>query len=287
MTKKIAFCCSGRSSQQSLTRFARLTPGSSGVWNDIVGTDDPSHADYFVIMGNQSLKHFQCGNQYIDPQRAIQFRREPDVIQKFVSSKAKYQIDYAGEGYHAAVWFIEKPFEVLANMAYPQKNKRASAISSAKHQHRNRFLRSVYDADSRELIDFFGRGLGTILGDRKDRSNYKGQFNYNKNCKFNGLYDYAYSIAVENSSQQNYFTEKIADCFLSWTMPLYWGCPNISDYFPEHSYYQLDLDRPEDIAEIITRPIEKKHIDAMREARELVLYKYNLWPTIEKVLNEH
>ena len=40
-----------------------------------------------------------------------------------------------------------------------------------------------------------------------------------------------YSIAIENTQHKNYFTEKIIDCFLTKTIPLYWGCPNIGDFF--------------------------------------------------------
>ena len=40
-----------------------------------------------------------------------------------------------------------------------------------------------------------------------------------------------FHIAVENSKQKNYFTEKIIDCFASKTVPIYYGCPNIGDWF--------------------------------------------------------
>lgn len=40
-----------------------------------------------------------------------------------------------------------------------------------------------------------------------------------------------YHISVENSIQKNYFTEKLIDCFASKTIPIYCGCPNVSDFF--------------------------------------------------------
>lgn len=43
--------------------------------------------------------------------------------------------------------------------------------------------------------------------------------------------DSMYHIAVENTQHRNYFTEKIIDCFTSKTIPIYWGCPNIGEYF--------------------------------------------------------
>lgn len=40
-----------------------------------------------------------------------------------------------------------------------------------------------------------------------------------------------FSIIVENSKQKNYFTEKITDCLSSKTIPIYWGCENIHNFF--------------------------------------------------------
>ncbi|MEM9771944.1 MAG: hypothetical protein AAF889_10185 [Cyanobacteria bacterium P01_D01_bin.73] len=40
-----------------------------------------------------------------------------------------------------------------------------------------------------------------------------------------------FSATLENTAETNYFTEKIIDCFLTYTIPLYWGAPNIGDYF--------------------------------------------------------
>jgi hypothetical protein len=38
-------------------------------------------------------------------------------------------------------------------------------------------------------------------------------------------------IAIENSSQRNYMSEKLLDCFMTLTVPIYIGCPNVTDYF--------------------------------------------------------
>jgi hypothetical protein len=45
------------------------------------------------------------------------------------------------------------------------------------------------------------------------------------------LADSKFSICVENGQFNNYFTEKIIDAFLTKNIPLYRGCPNITDYF--------------------------------------------------------
>ena len=43
--------------------------------------------------------------------------------------------------------------------------------------------------------------------------------------------DSQFGVVIENVSSRGYFTEKILDCFLLKTIPLYWGCSNIGDYF--------------------------------------------------------
>ena len=49
--------------------------------------------------------------------------------------------------------------------------------------------------------------------------------------KIEALQDYKFSVAIENGSIDNYFTEKILDCFLTGTIPIYKGCSNIGDFF--------------------------------------------------------
>lgn len=45
------------------------------------------------------------------------------------------------------------------------------------------------------------------------------------------LFNSMFSIAVESSYENNYFTEKLIDCLLTKTVPVYLGCPNIGDFF--------------------------------------------------------
>ena len=50
------------------------------------------------------------------------------------------------------------------------------------------------------------------------------------------LFKSMYSVVVESSSEPNYFSEKLIDCLITKTIPIYWGCPNISDFF-DTSYW--------------------------------------------------
>ena len=47
----------------------------------------------------------------------------------------------------------------------------------------------------------------------------------------NLLFDSMFTICIENIREYNYFTEKIIDAFSTYTIPIYYGCPNIGDYF--------------------------------------------------------
>jgi hypothetical protein len=49
--------------------------------------------------------------------------------------------------------------------------------------------------------------------------------------KLEGLADYRYSVTIENSKINSYFTEKIEDCFFTGVVPIFWGCPKIGDFF--------------------------------------------------------
>lgn len=52
--------------------------------------------------------------------------------------------------------------------------------------------------------------------------------------------DFQYSIAIENSRQTHYFSEKLIDCLVTKTIPIYYGCPNISEYFDTRGWIILE-----------------------------------------------
>ena len=45
------------------------------------------------------------------------------------------------------------------------------------------------------------------------------------------LFQSQYHIVIENCRQRNYITEKLLHPFIALTVPIYIGCPNVSDYF--------------------------------------------------------
>ncbi|MEP3438040.1 MAG: glycosyltransferase family 10 [Hoeflea sp.] len=49
--------------------------------------------------------------------------------------------------------------------------------------------------------------------------------------KSDGLAPYRYSVIIENVRETSYFTEKLVDCLLCETVPIYWGAPDIDEIF--------------------------------------------------------
>jgi hypothetical protein len=66
------------------------------------------------------------------------------------------------------------------------------------------------------------------------------------------LFDtFKYSLVIENSRQTNYFTEKLIDCLITKTIPIYWGCPNISNFFDITGWIILESDNVDENIKVI------------------------------------
>lgn len=94
-----------------------------------------------------------------------------------------------------------------------KKTKTFSIISSNKKQTIGHKLRHQIISKSNNKIDVFGVGYVPI-----------------KN-KTQGLQDYRYHFVIENVRKDYWFTEKLIDSFITGTIPIYWGCPSIGDFF--------------------------------------------------------
>lgn len=159
-------------------------------------------------------------------------------------------------------------FEDLADAPVPDKTRTVSVVSSTKtdtpgHRARLAFALGL----RRELgpdLAVFGRGLI----DFRDKQEVIAPFRYH--------------VAIENSCLDDYWTEKLADCYLGYTFPFYAGAPNLDRYFPRESFEPLDATDPKGSAEKIRGMIAagtwEKRLPALREARSALLYRHNLFP---------
>lgn len=110
--------------------------------------------------------------------------------------------------------FLFFPFGVcwIKDYTKPKKNKMCSMIASDKRFTPGHDFRQLVIQRFADKVDHYGRGF-TYIENKED-----------------GLRDYYFSIVIENSRTDYYFSEKIIDCFASRTIPIYWGS-NVSSFF--------------------------------------------------------
>jgi hypothetical protein len=104
---------------------------------------------------------------------------------------------------------------------YP-KSKLVSMIASNKkmcpaHLYRQEIIRKFS-----HQCDHFGRGFREITN------------------KIDGLKDYCFSITMENGTYPNMVSEKITDCFMTGTIPIFYGIDNIGEFFNTDGIITLD-----------------------------------------------
>jgi len=58
--------------------------------------------------------------------------------------------------------------------------------------------------------------------------------------KIEALRDYKFSITIENEIISGYFTEKIVDCLITGTVPIYWGSESISEFFDDRGIIRFE-----------------------------------------------
>lgn len=96
--------------------------------------------------------------------------------------------------------------------------------------------------------------------------------------------DSMFGAIIENTSHRGYFTEKIVDSFLMKTIPLYWGCPNIGDFFNEKGIIKFEnVDDFIYISNQLTKDYYNQHIDTIEENYQIALQNINYE---EKIVNK-
>lgn len=146
----------------------------------------------------------------------------------------------------------------------------SNVIVSDQHKARLSFAKKIKEYYGSK-IDFFGRGFVTM------------------DDKIVALQDYRFHVVLENSSFDHYFSEKLTDCILAGTYPIYYGCPNIDEYFPKNTYQKIDIHDFDAAVKIIDNTIEqeldKKFRQELLDARDRVLNKYNLFPMLIEIIS--
>lgn len=99
------------------------------------------------------------------------------------------------------------------DIAIGDKPEICSIIASEKRQTHGHQLRHEVVKTYSGNLNVFGRGYNPVQH------------------KAEALSKFRFSIVIENGVVDTMFTEKLIDCFLTGTIPIYWGTPKISDHF--------------------------------------------------------
>ena len=170
-------------------------------------------------------------------------------------------------------WYYGGLEHAKAHSAPPEKTGLVSVFGSAKaqthtlHHRRNEFLEEMI-AGLGDKVDVFGKGYQFV------------------EHKAEGIDNYRYHITVENHIGPHHWTEKLSDAYLGFSLPLYVGCTNVEDYFPEESFIRLDIGDSEAALARIEKAVRdneyEKRLPAIIEARRRVLEDYNLGNMVAK-----
>lgn len=259
----------------------RQTPNQSFKWNNITFTEeDVDECDFLVILdypkSDVTVK--------VNPNHILHICLEPaNEISKYrqfankQSSVVYNQIQEGGKyikSQPALPWHLDKDYNYFKKLK-PESLKKEDKIvwvtsnqrASIQHNKRMDFLDSISDLS---FIELYGRGIKEV------------------DSKWDIMRNAKYAIAYENFKNPFNWTEKISDCFLSYTVPLYFGCDRIEDYFPKEAIIQID---PKDkhikqfLKEIVHSNNYNQKIEALKAARTLVLDKYQIFPFISNQIN--
>lgn len=263
----------------------RQSPKQAGKWKEMqfsIGNDKNSDLLICLNPPNQEIPPLdQNGERWLltqePPIKTYKWHQKAfpyfdRIFTQHINSERKNMVNIQT----CLPWHISHNYDDLSVLSPGKKTDTISSITSNLYQlegHKIRWDFLQYLLKTNLSLELYGKGF-RFLPD-----------------KFDGLYPFKYSIAIENSFFPDYWTEKIADCFLSWTMPIYAGCPNITQYFPPESMIILDLSDFQKSKTIIERAVREKrwekNMDAIAEARRLILEKYQFFPWIYQMVQNY
>jgi hypothetical protein len=96
------------------------------------------------------------------------------------------------------------------------------------------------------------------------------------------LDEYQFHITPQNASHDNWFDDKIIDALMAKTIPLYWGCPNIGEYFNMDGI--LHFKTYEELLSMLkklTPNYYEEHFDAVQDNFERALKLVHVWHRAE------
>jgi hypothetical protein len=258
--------------------LARQTPGHSRQWNGVRFEFGDGPCDYALVLNHAPLgATVVCPPEHVwllvqePPNEHFKPMHRGDAVyaRVFTQDPALNGARYV-QTHPALPWHVDRDYDTLKRSTAPYKTRVMSCITSAKaifEGHRKR-LRFLADVRRRVEFDLFGRGFASVTD------------------KWDVLAPYKYTLVVENFANALYWSEKIADPLLAWTVPIYAGCSDISRWLPAEAIVQVDMndpDAPEKIlAEVSDAALWTRRMEAVAEARARILDEHNLFAVIAR-----
>jgi hypothetical protein len=101
------------------------------------------------------------------------------------------------------------------------------------------------------------------------------------------LEPYQFSIAPENASHNNWFADKIIDCFVAKTIPLYWGCPNLYKFFNMDGVIRFaSYDELIGALSSLTPEFYMNHLVAVEDNYQRALKYVHTWDRIDEEITK-
>jgi len=161
-----------------------------------------------------------------------------------------------------ACWISEE------NCKIHKKSKLISIVASNKNYAPGHRLRhSLISSLGNHSVDLYGTGYN--------------EFPHTNEGRLMPFKDYMFSIVIENSRMDNYFTDKIVDCLSVGTVPLYWGAPNIDKYFDVGGI--LNFDSIEDCLKLLNN-CTQDYYNGFTEVISKNFNTYKNWASPDKNL---
>jgi hypothetical protein len=138
------------------------------------------------------------------------------------------------------------------------------SVSNGSCEERNQFFSSL--TNKYKKVDSCGKIFNNIIPP---------DGGFASDAYFDFISGYKFMICFENTSRDNYFTEKLLNAYYNKTIPIYWGCSNVENYINMDSILYLKPNfTNEDVCNLINEIILLDNNDELYQKKyENVFFK--------------
>lgn len=242
---------------------------------------NPRHAEVWLVVFDEAPAGF-CTT--VPRERRILFVTEPPEIKKYPRSYlAQFGIvvspyDFRSVerrsmvignpclNWHFGVSRSESSYvskfgklDDLRHMPMPQKTGLVSVVCSNKTateaQRARLALVGLLRDRLGDALHVYGRGFNPV------------------DDKMSAIAPYKYHVVLENNLLPYFWTEKLSDAWLGWSLPLYLGAPNLAEACPDAGFVRLPANAPEATVALVAQAVESQ----LWETRKVELARCRVW----------